>query len=407
MLRLAVSLILLVLCSIFAINLLSELLWQSVQGEQEELAVAQQLATQQQQFILQQPQLAAQRDSLTLAQFAWLPEQLAKLQAGELVMLYPDDSSVSFYFLMPDQAHLQQLGPYRLPPSEQYLKWAIRLASYALLALLLWLWLRPLWRDLNQLKLLTEQLARGELELQLAPVHFSAIAKHTAQIQGLTKRIARLMDNQKHLVSAVSHELRTPLARLKFALAMLSSVDPEQRRGIQQDIQDMEKLIEEMLSYARLEFANQALSKAPLDFSKLVHSSVSALGEHKERKLQLELIAECKVLGNAHYLERAVVNLVGNAVKYSHSQVQVSLVFHAGRYALIIEDDGPGIAEADHERIFMPFQRLAGEGKQAKSGFGLGLAIVKRILDWHQIECQISRSPLGGAKFTLLLPRFR
>ena len=103
-------------------------------------------------------------------------------------------------------------------------------------------------------------------------------------------------------------------------------------------------------------------------------------------------------------LQLALSNLVGNALRHARSQVEVSLVGVGGRACLRVDDDGPGIAEADHEKVMRPFTRLDDSRSRDTGGFGLGLAIVNRIAARHGGELRISRATLGGARLEMHWP---
>jgi signal transduction histidine kinase len=98
---------------------------------------------------------------------------------------------------------------------------------------------------------------------------------------------------------------------------------------------------------------------------------------------------------------RAVSNLLCNAARYAHAQVDLSIECADNLILLHVDDDGPGIPETARERVFEPFMRLDESRNRESGGFGLGLAIVQRIVEWHGGHASVSQSPLGGARFTL------
>jgi signal transduction histidine kinase len=116
------------------------------------------------------------------------------------------------------------------------------------------------------------------------------------------------------------------------------------------------------------------------------------------------LIVHCHVSGNAtavpcdaHMMETVLRNLLYNAARYARREIRVTFFIRPdGVYDLRVDDDGPGIPEADRERVFGSFVQLDASGG-SKVGYGLGLAIVKRIVEWHGGKVAVSRSVLGGA----------
>lgn len=213
---------------------------------------------------------------------------------------------------------------------------------------------------------------------------------------------------QKELINAISHELRTPITRLRFGVEMMES-SPSQTEennyasGVLQDIDELEDLVSELLTYARFdrnfsELQMQKLAIVPWleDVLANLRTDVSV---HLEHVFQIEQHAQGYF--EPKYLRRAIVNLVHNAAKYGNGLVSVTLEQRGQEYLLHVDDDGPGIPAADWERIFEPFTRLDSSRSRDSGGYGLGLAIVKRALDAHHGSVAITTSPLGGSRFTL------
>jgi two-component system OmpR family sensor kinase len=106
---------------------------------------------------------------------------------------------------------------------------------------------------------------------------------------------------------------------------------------------------------------------------------------------------------DAYLIETVLRNLLYNATRYANQRVHVTFKVVADRYRLDVEDDGPGIPEADRERVFGSFVQLSGRSGP-RTGFGLGLAIVKRAVEWHGGAASVDSSPLGGARFVIEWP---
>lgn len=396
MTRLVVSLLAVVFTSIFLINTISESIWHHFQPKDDPLSLARLVVKETQKALADKD--IVNYDVLPLSSFAWLEEQQLKLNRGEIVELFGAKGDVNFYFKVADDK-VVQLGPYSVPESPKHLRFIIYTFSYLMLVLCLVMWLRPLWRDLAQLTRITTQLSRGELELNYVPIHFSAIAGHTQEIQKLASKVAGLLENQKQLVNAVSHELRTPLARLKFALAMENTKNLKHGGEFRQNIADMETLIEEMLSYARLEMALQETPKKEVDLKRVL---LMLCDKFTEVRIDVKFNEDknCLILGDEVQLERLFSNLITNAIKYGNGQVLVTVASNRTAIVVTVEDDGQGIALEDVAAAFEPFNQLS-KHRNSASGFGLGLAIVKRIATQHNATCAIHKSHLGGAKVVI------
>ncbi|MEI5637883.1 MULTISPECIES: ATP-binding protein [unclassified Pseudoalteromonas] len=408
MLKLLLSLYLAVFASIVVINQINELIWQQwAVSEPDELRHAQSVA-QTLQTSINASSLPAESQNLKVLHIddvAWLPEQASLLRQGKVLTSYNSQGDALLTLAVANSDKLIQLGPFAPATSAADKRWALKLLSYAILAFLLMLWIRPLWVDLLQLKHITASLTQGQLPSTTRRSRFSAIATLTEQIRALAAQVARLIENQKLLVNAVSHDLRTPLARLKFALAMLPKESQQQAQAMAEDVTEMEQLIAEMLAYARLEFELEDLTMSDIDLNEVVAQQVSKLGKLTEKTIHFQAGSNAiNVTGNNHYLSRALQNLIQNADKYGHSQISVSLQYNNEQASIIVEDDGNGIAKEQWQSIFVPFSRLDESRSKNSGGYGLGLAIVRKIAQWHHGECEVGEASLGGAKFTLTLP---
>ena len=234
----------------------------------------------------------------------------------------------------------------------------------------------------------------------------------------MAEQLQRLLNIQREMVRAVSHELRTPVARLRFGLEMIADAESDNARrrymdGMDGDIQELDKLVDEMLTYARLEQGAPALNYQDVDLTRLLDKVAGELaplrvGVHIERgpcQLAADSGDSC-VLAEPRYLQRAVQNLVSNALRHAEAQVRLSFSIGPEQCRIDVEDDGPGVPEAEWERVFTPFLRLDDSRTRASGGHGLGLSIVRRIIYWHHGRAQVDRSQvLGGARFSLIWPR--
>jgi len=232
----------------------------------------------------------------------------------------------------------------------------------------------------------------------------------------MAEHIQRLVQVQREMIHAVSHELRTPVARIRFGVQMIEDCQDEaalqrQLDGIDGDIQELDELIDEILTYARLEQGGPVFSLQETSVTDIVRQVVS---EQQMVRPELSIegnideVSERWALSDIEprYLHRAIQNLVGNAGRYAAGKVLVSCHFDEDNCRVDVEDDGPGIPEEDWEKVFTAFARLDDSRTRTSGGYGLGLSIVRRILYWHGGHAFVSRSDtLGGAKFSLVWPR--
>ena len=228
----------------------------------------------------------------------------------------------------------------------------------------------------------------------------------------MVEHIKRLIESQRELTRAVSHELRTPVARIRFAVDMLADTDDAESREMQRDyidkdIEALNGLIDEILTYAKLEEGSPKLDWEMVNLSELITQIVketNALGKPIEVISEVSH-AKARAMADRRYLHRVVQNLAGNALRYANGKIKVSAGVAKGRAYVTVEDDGQGIPEADRDKVFIPFSRLDDSRTRASGGYGLGLSIVSRIAFWFNGEISVNESPeLGGAKFTMTWP---
>jgi signal transduction histidine kinase len=194
----------------------------------------------------------------------------------------------------------------------------------------------------------------------------------------MRERINRLIDDRTSLLLAISHDLRTPLTRLRLRTAELSPADAFLKSRILDDIKTMDSSITAAVTYLR-----EGVSEEPAEMAELSSTLNTICDQFADAGFSVEydgpprLAIRCR----PRTLERAVTNLVDNAVKYG-SHVHVLLEAQDGRVAIEVQDDGPGIPDAEKQRVVEPFYRSDSARKDVR-GFGLGLAIVSSIVQSH------------------------
>ncbi|MFP4312141.1 MAG: ATP-binding protein [Nitriliruptoraceae bacterium] len=230
----------------------------------------------------------------------------------------------------------------------------------------------------------------------------------------------QLLDRDKDaFVSNVSHELRTPLASVLGYLELLRDEHAERLTDEQVDLLGVVernagrllRLTEDLLLFARVQDADRTLPCEPVDLEEVVRSILTTVRPTAlERNLELaaRLPAEPIVVrGSGMELERALLNLVGNAVKFTPSggQVTVDVSLSDDRVRLQVRDDGVGIPEEEHGRLFERFYRGSAAQRGAVTGSGLGLPITRHIVERHGGGIELWSQPGVGTTVTVELPR--
>lgn len=345
-------------------------------------------------------QLGLSLQLLPLSAIDWSPIEHEALGRGQLVPLFGTDS-VYFYQQIGEQ--LLQFGPVEVEVPSNY-TYLFTLLFFLLLGVALAVWLWPIARDIQHLQRQLAQFGQG-MQLPTQPLPDRSLLAPIAQsVQQMASQIKRLVNLQREMTHAVSHELRTPLARLSFAIEMqlLSETEKQAMLG---DIRELDQLVDEMLDYARMESQVVSLHFEEVDLTQLIDNLSEKLTSLPGATIAVERPAVAWQQADGHYLERALQNLLMNAKRHAKQQVLLSLHLTAEATIISVEDDGPGIPIAQRDAILQPFVRLDAGRNKGQGGFGLGLAIVSRIVNWHQGQLSIDSSELGGARFSIALPK--
>lgn len=273
-----------------------------------------------------------------------------------------------------------------------------------------WL-LRPAWRDLRALRRTADALADGRFDTPMPTLRSKVFAPLAEGQRAMLARLAAALAAQRELTGAVSHELRTPLARLRFAIDALAAEPDAARRDAaaadcERDLDELEALIDASLTFARLDSGALQARPEPGDLSALLHAEVRSLQpllEGRALTVQADLPGAARF--DARLLPYALRNGLRNAARHAREAIAVQAWQDAqGRVCVAIDDDGPGVPEAQREAVFQPFRRLEGERERRSQGFGLGLAIVRRVMLAHDGEALMQQAPSGGARLLLRWP---
>ncbi|MET0333742.1 MAG: HAMP domain-containing sensor histidine kinase [Rhizobacter sp.] len=264
-----------------------------------------------------------------------------------------------------------------------------------------WPAVRHLTRRLQALKKGVEQFGSGQLHHRVEVSGRDEVAAVAASFNLAAERVEALVRSHQSLLANASHELRSPLARMKMAVQMLDGATPERSQRLKQEIEtnvaELDALVEEVLLASRLDAVQRVDKRDPVDLLALAAEEGARVDAAVEG-------ASAQVVGDERLLRRALRNLLENARRYGGSEISVVVGSSGNQASVQVCDRGPGVPEAQRERIFEAFYRLPGHAEQA-GGVGLGLSLVKQIAERHGGSVRCTGREGGGSCFELVFPR--
>jgi signal transduction histidine kinase len=276
------------------------------------------------------------------------------------------------------------------------------------------LFARSLARPLGKLGDAAKRFGAGETAARARLGRPDELGDVGAAFDDMADRIEHLLRAQRDLVADVSHELRTPLSRLRVALEIAAD-DPsgaaETLREIQADLDELEKLVDDILTAGRLDAGAPgaiAVARRPIKVGDLATTSANRFAQlHAGRRLHVELDdPEATVACDPVLLRRAVDNLLDNAAKYSEPPSEVDLRVRSADRAIevVVADHGVGMDDDELAHAFTPFWRADASRTRGTGGVGLGLTLVRRIARAHDGDVQLSSRRGEGTTATLRIP---
>jgi signal transduction histidine kinase len=304
-----------------------------------------------------------------------------------------------------DDGRWLNVGTLLPPPNSD---WALPgLVSMAVMAVALFVivifMVSRLTRPMAELAVAAERLGRGEAVPPVPERGPADVRETTRAFNRMHARLQRFVQDRTRMLAAISHDLRTPITSLRLRAEFIE--DEEIRQKILETLDDMQRIAEATLAFAREEAAQE--DTRAVDLAALIDSVCADLADIGQ-DVTFAGAARSHYLGRPSSLRRALRNLIENAVTYG-TRARVALETGHDEWRIVIDDDGPGIPEADFERVFAPFVRLEESRNPETGGVGLGMAISRSIVRGHggDITLHNRRGEHGieGLRVTILLPK--
>jgi len=267
---------------------------------------------------------------------------------------------------------------------------------------------------LAEVRAAAEALAAGELDTRLEPPADADLASLTASFNEMAGALEDRIQRDSRFASEVSHELRSPLMTLNASVEVLNNnrenFDERSRMALElltDDVRRFTRLVEDLLEISRYDVGSAALQAEEIDISVFIRQAVS----HSTRPgsaVNITLSAQTTIIvADKRRLAQVIANLIDNASKYGGGSILVSLDREGDEVVLAVEDDGPGVPEAERFVIFDRFSRGSAGGRRGQdTGSGLGLSLVAEHVGLHggrvRVEDRADGKP--GARFVVVLP---
>jgi two-component system osmolarity sensor histidine kinase EnvZ len=252
-------------------------------------------------------------------------------------------------------------------------------------------------RSVRKLASVADGFGKGRDVPVFKPEGASEVRQAAMAFNLMRERIQRQIQQRTEMLAGVSHDLRTPLTRMKLQLAIMGDIYG--RAELDEDVAEMERMVEGYLAFARGEGSERPVST---DLPALVDDVVA---RYRRQGCTIDLHSEGNIVMplRPNALQRALGNLIGNAIRYGgHVWVRVGTRKDAAE--VLIDDDGPGIPPDRRDEVFKPFTRLETSRNAATGGVGLGLTIARDIVRGHGGDILLEDSPLGGLRARVRLP---
>ena len=281
-------------------------------------------------------------------------------------------------------------------------------AALVVVGIIAWLTVGRVLRPVERMRTrATAITVSGNLSGRLPQTGTDELSRLAETLNGMLSSLERSVERQRRFVADAAHELRTPLGGLTATLEVAEQHPDTASSTLIGELlaghRRLSRTLNDLLVLAALDGRAQE-KMIPVDVVGVV-TDCSRRSVPPGIRLRTGSLRPSVVLGNESQLSRMVSNLVDNALRYAHSEVELSVTVSDRSAVISVTDDGPGIPEADRERVWDRFVRLDDDRSQASGGSGLGLAIVRELAVAYGGTTAVRDRPPGrGAEFVIRLP---
>jgi signal transduction histidine kinase len=299
-----------------------------------------------------------------------------------------------------DRVAFRTSSPRGTPPFPKHFIFELGLLTI-MLGIVLYAMTRTITRPLGDLAAAADAVGRGTTVPPLKERGARELKRATHAFNAMQDRLKRYLDSRTRVLAAMSHDLRTPITRLRLRVESIE--DETLRARCVEDLDEMTRMVRGALSVFR--GLNDEEPAVPVDVDTLLQELQRRYAE-VNADVAIEGRATAPVQGKPLALKRCLGNLVDNALQYGE-RATVAVSDTADELTIRVLDDGPGIPEAEIERVFEPFYRLESSRNRATGGTGLGLSIARDVAQAHGGSLTLANRSGGGLEAKLVLPRLQ
>ena len=250
-------------------------------------------------------------------------------------------------------------------------------------------------RPITNLANAAKRFGKGEEIDEFKPSGALEIRQAGHEFDKMRKRIQKHLNQRTEMLSGISHDLRTPLTRMKLQIAFINEKDLAKK--LTEDIDEMEKMLNEYLQFTSSSYIEK---NEMFNLSELINEIIK---KYNNENISQNLIPRIYINGRKNLINRCLNNLIDNALKYAN-KIMISLDKKNTNLFIIIDDDGPGISNEEHENVFKPFYKIDKGRADSKSSVGLGLSIASDIIRSHGGNINLEKSKMNGLRVKIFLP---
>ncbi|MDA9588830.1 ATP-binding protein [Candidatus Pelagibacter sp.] len=250
-------------------------------------------------------------------------------------------------------------------------------------------------RPITNLARAAERFGKGEIIEEFKPSGALEIRQAGHEFDKMRKRILRHLNQRSEMLSGISHDLRTPLTRMKLQIAFIK--DKDLAKKLTEDINEMEKMLNEYLQFTSSSYMEK---DEAFNLSELIEDVIN---KYANNNILQDLVPRIYYSGRKNLINRCLNNIINNALKYAN-KVEIKLNKKNTNLFIIIDDDGPGIPNKEHENVFKPFYKINKGRADSKSSVGLGLSIASDIVRSHGGNIMLEKSKMNGLRVKIFLP---